>query len=534
MDEQLRLNMLLSDSINIPPVHRPYSYNTYQSYFNTNYPPIQSKWFNRELSGFSYDFPGGIRGGLFPVTVRNTVNSRFPYSENNGAAWYGKGNTTEFTGGFYIASGYFSINVQPHIIYQQNQDFLYPRFILTDSDGNTRYLAEGINIAIDAPFRFGPNPFTTFDWGYSSIRLHYKKLEAGLSTEPLWWGASVRYPLIMSNNAPGIHHAFISLREPIRIPYLGKIQLKWIAGYPDESGYYDGDTAGQVRFTNAVNTSFSPAFLKNFTVGIIRVFHLYETDGFEINNLLRIFDPFSRARLVRSQGDDKVRQERNQTASLYAHLHLAETRAEIYFEFFREDHSYNIRDFINQPHHNSAFTFGFQKISNAPWFDFIKSNLEFTNLTASQLSQVRIQTFYYTHSRIRQGHTNRGQLLGAAIGPGSNSQYFSIDAYKGNYKAGFFAQRLVHNDNFHFIRGSASLNPSSNYGDYFRHRVDLNLGLNFLYGPGPFYLQSRLVWTKAYNYGRFDYGRFRGIDVTNYDRYDRTNVQFQIGITYIL
>jgi len=532
-EEQFKLRILLNDSLQTKTVNRPLSLQSYQSAFQYSESTNISTWQDRPLVGFQFNLPPGLKIGLHPFTVRNTFNTRLPNSENNGAAWYGRGYTTEISGGLYLTSKYFTISFLPYLIYHQNSDFLHPRFIPTDSRGNIRYVSEG-NLGLDAPFRFGPDPFSVFDLGYSSARIHYKQFEAGVSTEPLWWGPAVRYPLIMSNNAPGIPHAFLNLREPLRIPYIGNIQFRWIIGYPEESDYYDGDGAGETRFSNAVNASYSPSFLKQLTVGLIRLYHLYELNGFDLDNVFRIFDPFSRERLVRTQGGDLVRQSRNQVASFYVHLYLPEARAEIYGEFYREDHSYDFRDLVNQPHHNSAYLFGFQKISNIAWFDFMKTNFEITNITNNQLKQVRIQSSFYTHSRIRQGHTHRGKIMGAAIGPGSNSQYISFDGYKDNYKIGFFAQRIVDNDSFHFARGSASIAPSPNFGDYFRHRVDLNFGLNFLYGPGPFYLQSRLVWTKAYNYGRFDYDNFRGINLTNYERNDRTNVQFQIGITYIL
>src|SRR5690625_350462 len=128
---------------------------------------------------------------------------------------------------------------------------------------------------------------------------------------------------------------------------------------------------------------------------------------------------------------------------------------------------------------------------------------------------------FYTHSRIRQGHTNRGQILGAAIGPGSNSQFLALDAYKDEYKFGLFAHRLVDNDNFHFEKGSSSLSPSRDFGDYFRHRVDLTLGINFIYSPGPFLLIATIVWTKAYIFVRFYYCMFVGDTIQNYDRLDR-------------
>ena len=529
-DEFLRIQALMNDSTDYSFVNRPVSYHNRPVSAGSD--QAAGLW-NRPMQGFVISPIEGFRAGLNPFVIKNTFNSRLPNGQNNDAAWYGRGYNTEFRGGFFVTSKFLTINFYPHLIYQENRDFLHPRFISRRS-GEVRYLAEGIGNELDAPFRFGPDPFSTFDLGASSIRFHFREFETGISSEPLWWGGAVQYPLVMSNNAPGIHHAFIGTREKVKIPYLGYFQFRWILGYPEESGYYRGTGSGQTRFTNAANFAFSPPFLKHLTIGLTRVYHLYETDGFDIANALVMFDPVRRSSLVGRQGPDGTRQRRNQTASFYAHLHLPEANAEIYGEFYREDHSYDFRDYFIQPHHNSAYAFGFQKISYIPWFDIVKTNLEFTNLTSTQLNQVRPQTYFYTHSRIRQGHTNRGQILGAAIGPGSNSQYIGMDGYKDSYKVGFSAQRIVVNDNFHFEEGSASVAPSPNFGDYFRHRVDLNFGLNFLYGPGPFYLQSRLVWTKAFNYGRFDYGNFRGINVTNYEHNDRTNVQFQIGITYVL
>lgn len=531
LDEQLQLNSLLTDSITPALINRPVSLNRYRALIESN--QNNNSWWSRDLSPKPYLLKQGVEIGLLPFELQQTYNSRIPYGENNGAAWYGRGSNLEFKGGLYFSSNYLTLNVNPQIVYQENQDFLTPRFIPTDSQGNIRYVAEGIGAALDAPFRFGPDSFTTVDPGNSSIRVHINNFETGLSTEPLWWGPSVRYPLVFSNNAPGIPHFFLASQAPIAIPYFGNVQFKWIMGYPQDSEYYDGPQNDITRFTNAINLAYSLPFFKNLTVGLARVYHIIEIGGFSLNNATLVFRPGAKQDFVDSDQGGNIAQDKNQLVSFYGHIKLPGANAEIYAEFVREDRSYNLRDFKNQPHHNSAYTFGFQKISQLPWIDFLKTNVEITNLTTSQLNQVRPQNYIYTHSKIRQGHTNQGQILGAAIGPGSNSQFLSFDAYKGNYKFGIFAQRWVDNDNFHFDRGSRSISPSEEFGDYFRHRVNLNLGLDFLYGPGPFYLNGKLMWTKAYNYGRFDYGEFSGVTIRNYEHKDLVNIQFQIGLTYI-
>jgi len=522
-DEQLRLLFLLQNEPLPAPINRPYNYIQYNNLLNND-----KEWWSRSLTGNSIKLSEKTQIGLHPLYLQNTYNSLLPIGENNQAAWYGSGHNPELMTGFWFASNFVTFSIYPHLIWQQNKDFLSPRFVPSD-----RYVIEGIAGVIDAPYRFGSDSYWTIDWGYSSLRLHYGALETGLSSEPLWWGPSNRYPLMMSNNAPGIHHAFFGTRKPLLIPYLGQFQFRWIIGYPHESNYADHATAGETRFINALNGSWTPAFLPTLTIGATRSYQLYEADGFDWNNVTVMFDPFQKSKLTESARENWQRTARDQTATFYALLLIPGANAEIYGEFFREDHSYDLRDFLQQPHQNGGWSFGFQKIFFAQLADLYKVNLEFTNLTMTQIQQTRSQTYYYAHSLIRHGHTNRGHILGAAIGPGSNSQFLSIDGYRGDYKAGFFVQRVTENDNFHLLSNTIESTPNENFGDYFRHRVNLNLGLNFLYGPGPFYLTGSYVWTKAYNYGRFDYGRLQGINITNYEHKDLYNSQLQIGITYV-
>lgn len=57
--------------------------------------------------------------------------------------------------------------------------------------------------------------------------------------------------------------------------------------------------------------------------------------------------------------------------------------------------------------------------------------LEITNLECSQ-DYDRVISWYstfYAHHIITQGHTNRGQWLGAGIGTGENSQYLGFKLY---------------------------------------------------------------------------------------------------------
>lgn len=58
----------------------------------------------------------------------------------------------------------------------------------------------------------------------------------------------------------------------------------------------------------------------------------------------------------------------------------------------------------------------------------------------SATKEIRTGGIWYTHSQVLDGYTNRGQVLGAGIGPGSNLQSLDINWVKG-------LKRLVYNWN---------------------------------------------------------------------------------------
>lgn len=116
----MRLHILLADTLNFLIVNRHFSLADYNKVMGPN---NSSHWWNRNLSGTAYNLTDYITAGIHTPTVRNTINSRFPNSQNNGAAWYDRGMNLEFQGGFYIHSPCLTIDFRPHLIYQQNDDF---------------------------------------------------------------------------------------------------------------------------------------------------------------------------------------------------------------------------------------------------------------------------------------------------------------------------------------------------------------------------------------------------------------------------
>ncbi len=580
-EEQLRIQQLLNDSLSTSFVNRPVWNRVYDIYMDAA--EGRPGWWNRKIAPPEFELGRGFTLGFYEPVTQTTTNSTLPFGENNAAAWYGKGINTEFTGGFYLAGEYVTLTFRPQLVYQQNNEFVAPRFVPRNDDGELSYVAEAIYDRIDRPFRFGPDPFWTNDRGHSSLRFHYNAIEAGFSTEPLWWGGAVQYPLMMSNNAPGVPHIFIGTRSPLVVPYAGSFEFRWMGGWPEDSEWFEPDvidrsnpdpydlsnpggtgTFGQIapamstydaagsanqnsaepsnptnqeqqtRFMNAVNIAFSPEWIPHLHVGFTRAFHFYiDESGLSGEDLFVIFDPFLEKNLEAVRGTAEERKPRNHLSTLYARWVWPEQHMEIYGEYYRESRNWDWRDLFTQIRHDSGYSIGFQNLVPLPSVDiieFLGFNFEYTQMTPGRIDELRDQSYFYTHEVIRQGHTNRGQVLGAAIGPGSNSIYLGMDAYTENSRFGLFIQRWVDNEHFHYEYNQ--LHGPRWAGDKWRHPVRINLGSRFLYQAGPIFLTGHIKWTKAYNYGRFGYGTY-GIDWEDRVMDDMSNLQLQFSVRYV-
>ena len=487
--------------------------------------PQTQSWWGQSIRGPEQKYFNFFRAGIYEPVLTNTYNTALPYNRNNGSAWYGKGLSTEFQGGVYLTSDYLTITFRPHITYTQNRDFPKPRFIPTDSEGNPKYRAIFGNI--DMPYRFGPDAYTDFDMGLSSARIHYKSMEAGISTEPLWWGPGIQNALLLSNNAAGMPHGFLGTRYPIDIPWdIGSLEFKFIWAKPKDSKYFEQSKSDQPRFTTGLNIIFSPGFAENLSLGFGRFSHKYVPEGgLKFQDYVSTL-PFFNER--QTQGSD----DQNQLVSAFFRWVFPESNAEVYGEYFREDSYFNARDLFMEPDHDRAFTLGFQKVVETNnWFDFFKINGEVNSLVPNRTDEVRPQTYYYRHGQITQGHTNQGEVLGATIGPGSASQYVGAKGYFDKGMLGLFVQRIAENDFFHYEYYDTH-KPNPPVSDIYRHRINLNIGFEGAYEFSSFLLGAKLIWNKNYNYGRYEYGN-PDIDFDSTGKNDKVNVQLQLSARYL-
>ena len=102
---------------------------------------------------------------------------------------------------------------------------------------------------------------------------------------------------------------------------------------------------------------------------------------------------------------------------------------------------------------------------------------------------------FYVHTAAVEGYTNMGQLLGAAIGPGSNSQFLGLDRYTSRGRWGVFFERVRYDDDYAFYIAF----PNVPFG-YEYHQVDLTVGASVLRFAGPVDLGGTLELTRELNW----------------------------------
>jgi hypothetical protein len=107
----------------------------------------------------------------------------------------------------------------------------------------------------------------------------------------------------------------------------------------------------------------------------------------------------------------------NQLASVFFRWVFPHSGFEVFGERGYEDQFYDLREFVENLDHDREYMVGFQKVlaTRPGGFDVLRTELINYQLSTQALLRLR-EGAVYLHSPLRQGHTNRGQLLGASAG----------------------------------------------------------------------------------------------------------------------
>jgi hypothetical protein len=219
---------------------------------------------------------------------------------------------------------------------------------------------------------------------------------------------------------------------------------------------------------------------------------LVRDGGVPFGDYFAVFTGIRKATLATPEnptGDD----EHDQLLSLFARWVLPDDGFEAYAEWARNDHSWKVSDFFLEPEHSQGYTIGLQKALRLSGNRILALTTELTHLERSTTFQVRDTPTYYAHSIVTQGYTHRGQIIGAGIGPGSNSQYLGTDLYAPWGKAGVYVERIVHDNDAYYAWAAA------NNETYCCHDVSVHLGTEALFFVGDFDLGGGFIATHEYN-----------------------------------
>lgn len=414
---------------------------------------------------------------LLPLSLQQQFNSHHPYGWNDEAMIPAKGYQSMISGGFYLKFGPLSIQLRPEYVYATNSDFEQSNYMPPQ---------------IDMPARFGNTPYNQLSWGQSSIKLNFGPVAFGLSNESLWWGPGINNSLILSNNAPGFKHLTLNTNRPIK-SFLGYFEGQIISGRLDPSGLQQGTNAytpdpTDWRYFTGFNINYHPKWVPGLTIGLTRTFNSYHQYVQKLSDYLPYFVPYQKS----SVGDGGDRIPRDQLTSIYARWLFVKAQAEIYFEYGLNDNSYDLRQFINRPDMSRAYLFGFRKM--IPLNDKAKHILFGAEITQMSQSIDRIleqHSSWYTHYQVLAGHTNKGKILGAGIGPGGNSQSIDVSWVYGLKKIGVSLDRYEHDvDNYEFD----NINGNS------RKWVDFAFGLQGEWNYKNLLFSVKLQHIKSLNY----------------------------------
>jgi hypothetical protein len=119
--------------------------------------------------------------------------------------------------------------------------------------------------------------------------------------------------------------------------------------------------------------------------------------------------------------------------------------------------------------------------------------LEWTKLEQNSPDLINNSVSFYSHYKIRHGYTNRGEVIGAWIGPGSNSQFFKLSNIY-NTRNISLALEIIDKDNDWYYYAFSDNN------DFRRYWKIYNLHFEYVNKFNKLWIATKLIYSKNLNY----------------------------------
>jgi len=347
---------------------------------------------------------------LVAPEARLLRNSALFNSQNDAGLRAGRGINTIITAGFEIRFGRARLILAPQFVAEENRPFQVIPYPQGDSVRRSVWANpfHPLPESIDLPLRFGNEAQARLEAGQSSLTISAGPLAVGAASENIWWGPGIRNAIVLSNNAPGIPHLFVRPTTPITTG-AGDFDFDVIAGQLHDSPFFERERT--TRSLAGVALTWRPPFDRGLELG------------------------FSRLRMDGKTGHDQM-------SSLFGRWVFPTAGFEAYGEWARFEDPASLRDFLEFPTHSQGYTFGLQWARPVFSGSTFRLQAEATYLEPDASLRLRPVRTTYTSSAVPQGFTEQGQVLGAAIGPGSSSQWIAGDVFGAPWRVGAFAGRI--------------------------------------------------------------------------------------------
>ena len=344
--------------------------------------------------------------------LRVVSNSALPYGPNDGSLRASRGLSAMLSVGADLRLGRLRLVLAPEVVAEQNTPYQTIPYPLNATPPRSSWANpfHPLPESIDLPLRFGDSEHRRLTPGQSSASLDLGAVTAGVATENHWWGPGIRTAIVLSNNAAGFPHAFVRPRVPLATGF-GVLDFDVIAGQVRESEYFDTADSNDTRTLSGLAFTWRPSGPPGLQLGGARL------------------------RLDGAEGHDQM-------SSLFGRWVFPAAGVETYAEWARFQDPRSLRDFLELPNHSQGYTLGLQWRRDLRHARVLRLHAEVSYLEPSTTFRIRPVTTSYTSAKVPQGFTHRGEVLGAAIGPGSSSQWVAADVFSGARRIGLFAARI--------------------------------------------------------------------------------------------
>jgi hypothetical protein len=379
--------------------------------------------------------------GLVGPEIHVVRNSGLPFSINNGDLWAGRGWNNGVTAGMFGYAGPVRLILAPTFVTEENEPFQIIPYPQTAVPFRSVWANpfHPLPESIDLPLRFGDRPRRLLTFGQSSLTLDVPVVSFGVATENLWWGPGIQNAITLSSNAPGFPHAFVQTR-PQHTP-VGTFDAQWILGQLRESEFFDRDSTNNSRALNGVAFTWTPSDDDGLTLGAARLVMSRQLNGRFVGS--SAFDVFrSLGQPNTDTSASAAPATRDQILSLFGRWVLAPAGFEAYLEWARFEEPKSLRDLLEYPGHSEGYTLGFQWARPVAPLTVFRLQGEASYFEPDPSLRLRPVAVTYTSRAVPQGFTNRGETLGAAIGPGASSQWLAGDVFSPDWRLGAYLNRI--------------------------------------------------------------------------------------------